>query len=110
VAYLACDRELDDFTIHNAITRHLQNRGLAVVDKESESKIEAHGLVVRYYDSWSWDLVMFLQSLQIRVLDGKTDEVLATATFSQGRFLHSFPSSESVVEKLFAELDSKDAF
>ena len=108
--FLACDRELDDFTIHNAITQQLLSRSLSVVDKGSQKGIEGNGLVVRYNDSWSWDLVMFLQSLQIRVLDGKTSEVLATATFRQGKFFHSFPNSESTVEKLFAELDAKGVF
>lgn len=50
-------------------TRELQNRSQSVVDKGSEKSISANGLVARYMDTWKWDIVMFLQSLQIRVID-----------------------------------------
>lgn len=110
VAYLSSDRSLDSHKIHNAITRELQQRGYKVIDKGStppQSKV--NGIVVRYMDVWSWDVVMYLRSLDIKILDGRNSQILSMSNFKNG-FFHSFPNSEKVVNKLFTEFDNKGTF
>ena len=83
-AYVVSDRELDDYTIHNAITAELQKRGFRVIDSRDHAPASvSNSLVVHYLDHWNFDLiwlpVMYLSSLNIRIIDGNSSEVLATA-------------------------------
>jgi curli biogenesis system outer membrane secretion channel CsgG len=47
-----------------------------------------------------------LTSLNIRILDGRTSEVLATAQYHNSA-LHTYPSSQKEVVKMFAQLDQQ---
>ena len=40
-AYVVSDRELDDYTIHNAITAELQKRGFRVIDSRDHAPASA---------------------------------------------------------------------
>ena len=40
-AYVVSDRELDDYTIHNAITAELQKRGFRVIDSRGHAPASA---------------------------------------------------------------------
>lgn len=100
--HLASDRELDDWEIHNAITR--------VIDRGDDKFTQADGLILRYHDDWSFDIVMFLCELQIRISDRSTGEVLATSSWSQGRVFHMFPNSSNVVANMLDDLDAKGVF
>ena len=80
-AYVVSDRELDDYTIHNAITAELQKRGFRVIDSRNHTPASAsNALVVHYLDRWNFDLiwlpVMYLSSLNIRIIDGDSSEVI----------------------------------
>jgi hypothetical protein len=108
-AYVVSDRELDDYTIHNAITAELQKRGFRVIDSRDRAPASAsNALVVHYLDHWNFDLiwlpVMYLSSLNIRIIDGNSSEVLATARFNAA--MNTFPRSQTVVTNLFTQLDS----
>jgi hypothetical protein len=110
-AYVVSDRELDDYTIHNAITAELQKRGFRVIDSaDNEPASASNALVVHYLDRWNFDLiwlpVMYLSSLNIRVIDGNSSEVLATARFNAA--MNTFPRSQTVVANLFAQLDQQN--
>ena len=110
-AYVVSDRELDDYTIHNAITAELQKRGFRVIDSRDHAPASAsNALVVYYLDHWNFDLiwlpVMYLSSLNIRIIDGNSSEVLATARFNAA--MNTFPRSQTVVANLFTQLDQQN--
>jgi hypothetical protein len=110
-AYVVSDRELDDYTIHNAITAELQKRGFRVIDSRDHTPASAsNALVVHYLDHWNFDLiwlpVMYLSSLSIRIIDGNSSEVLATARFNAA--MNTFPRSQKVVANLFTQLDQQN--
>jgi hypothetical protein len=76
-AYVVSDRELDDYTIHNAITLVLQKRGFRVIGSRDHAPPSAsNALVVHYLDHWNFDFiwlpVMYLSSLNIRMIDGNS--------------------------------------
>jgi hypothetical protein len=102
------DRTLDDWKIHNLIIGQLQQRGFAAVDR-GDSKTNPQSMAFRYFDEWRWDLVMYLHSMRVRLIDGKTGRVYSTADYEQG-FQHGFPSSDKVVRDLFMALDANGAF
>jgi len=49
---------------------------------------------------------MYLSSLDIRILDGSSSEVLATARLNAA--MNTFPHSQTVVAKLFTQLDQQN--
>jgi hypothetical protein len=111
IAYVVSDRELDDYTIHNAITGELQRRGFRVIDaRDVAPQSPGNALIVHYLDRWNFDLiwlpVMYLSSLNIRIIDGNSSEVLATARFNAA--MNTFPRSQTVVAKLFAQFDQQN--
>jgi len=104
--YVMSDRELDDYTIHNAIIGELQRRGFRVIDSGDKAPASSNGaLVLHYLDNWTWDMAMYLSSLSIRVIDGNTSEVVATGQYNNS-FLHTYPDSRKEVVKIFAQLDA----
>jgi hypothetical protein len=110
-AYVVSDRELDDYTIHNAITSELQKRGFRVIDSRDHAPRSAsNAIIVHYLDRWNFDFiwlpVMYLSSLNIRIIDGNNAEVLATARFNAA--MNTFPRSPTVVANMFTHLDQQD--
>ena len=104
--YVMSDRELDDYTIHNAIIGELQRRGFRVIDSGDKAPASPGGsLVLHYLDNWTWDMCMYLSSLSIRVIDGSTSEVVATGQYNNS-FLHTYPDSRKEVVKIFGQLDA----
>ena len=49
---------------------------------------------------------MYLSSLNIRIIDGNSSEVLATARFNAA--MKTFPHSQTVVANLFTQLDQQN--
>ena len=108
-AYLVCDHELDDYTIHNAISFELINRGFKVLDLSDKQPDKVSGVVVHYMDHWAWDMSMYLDNLQVRILNGTSGEVLAIGSY-QNSALHSFPNTVKVVSEIFSDFDAKGVF
>ena len=105
--YVMSDRELDDYTIHNAIIGELQKRGHRVVESADKAPASAQGsLVLHYLDDWNWDMCMYLAALNIRVLDGNTSEPVAIGTY-RTPFLHTYANSVKEVSMLFSRLDNQ---
>jgi hypothetical protein len=110
-ALVVSDRKLDDYTIHNSITTELQKRGFRVIDSREHAPTSvSNALVVHYLDHWNFDLiwlpVMYLSSLNIRIIDGNSSEVLATARFNAA--MNTFSRSQTVVANLFTQLDQQN--
>ncbi len=110
--HLACDFEdRQDWEIHKAITKELEARGFTVVDRKAERFDRCEGIAVRYEDSWTWDITMYLRELRIRLLDGETGLVLAVSVYSGSGFFHGgWPDPNEVVADLFVDLDKKGVF
>jgi hypothetical protein len=105
--YVMSDRELDDYTIHNAIIGELQKRGHRVVDSGDKAPASAQGsLVLHYLDDWNWDMSMYLAALNIRVLDESTSEPVAIGTY-RTPFFHTYANSVKEVSMLFSRLDNQ---
>jgi len=60
-------------------------------------------------DVWKWDFTMYLRTLDIKISDGRNSHIISMANFKNG-FLHSYPDSKKVVNKLFMEFDNKGVF
>lgn len=108
--YLVSDRPIDDYSIHSAITVELQKRGFRVIDSGNKAPTSPkNALVLHYMDTWFWDMAMYLRFLDIRILDGKSSEIIATAHFKNGP-IHTFPAPQRVVADMFADMDRQKVF
>ena len=102
------DRELDDWHIQTLLISALQERGIRAVDGR-DFKQNPPTPVLRYNDYWFWDLVPYLRALDVRVIDGKTNEVMATSSYREG-IIHGYPVPRNVVRHIFNGLHEKKAF
>lgn len=72
--------------------------------------LEASDLVVEYIDVWRWDLVMYLESISVRLYDPTTGNLVAVAKWAQkDQMFHSYPKPEEVVREVFTDLFAKVA-
>jgi hypothetical protein len=87
----------------NAAEEALTARGLTVSSGFVQDKPADADFYVEVIDRWQWDLAMFLASLEIRFVDNATGDLIATGTFRQGTFFHTFPDQR---QKTFEVIDS----
>lgn len=107
VAVIPDRSDMDDYHIHSLLISALQDRGFRAVDGRS-FKENPPTTVLRYNDYWFWDLVPYLRALDVRVLDGKTNEVMATSSYREG-IIHGYPVPRNVVRHVFNGLQEKGA-
>lgn len=62
--------------------------------------------VISYVDVWRWDLVMYLQSLTIRLYDAETGDLLVTGDWRDSP-LHGFRDAKVVVQGVVKEMFAK---
>ncbi|MBC2741572.1 MAG: hypothetical protein HGJ93_00605 [Desulfosarcina sp.] len=106
--YLVSNNKLDDdYRIHDAIIAELHNRGYIVVDLKDEMPDSVDGIIFSYKDTWSWDFVMVLSTLDIRVLDGHNRKLLGSGYWGRP-FWHNYPKPEDAVSELFREMKFKN--
>lgn len=77
----------------------LVHYGFNVRSGPDVSTLKDTDLIVRYTDRWRWDLVMYLRSLDVRVYDGATGDLLVSGSWKNSP-LHGFYSAETVVTTL----------
>ena len=65
-------------------------------------------MIVRYVDDWSWDLTMYLHTLDIQILDARTGELLANGGWKNSAF-HGFYGAGKVTEQVVADILTKMA-
>jgi hypothetical protein len=63
-------------------------------------------LILAYTDVWSWDLVMYLDSLRINLFEGSSGNLLVTGTWKNS-FIHSFPNAQVVIKELLDDMFAK---
>jgi hypothetical protein len=78
------------------------SHNLKISAGESEPKSMSTDLLVKYSDSWQWDISMYLQSFEITLYD-KNGNLLATGQW-QNSLMHSFPNEGKVVKNVVDEI------
>ncbi len=63
-------------------------------------------VIVAYSDVWSWDLLMYLNSLTINLFHGPTGNLLVTGRWDNSVF-HGFQNPRHVIKELFDDIFSK---
>lgn len=62
--------------------------------------------VISYVDVWKWDLMMYLNSISIRLFDGSSGDLLVTGEWRDSD-LHGFRDAKLVVENVVHEMLQK---
>lgn len=62
--------------------------------------------LVSYIDVWRWDLVMYLQSLSVRIFDAQTGDLLISGQWKDSP-LHGFRNAEEVMKGLVSDMMQK---
>ncbi len=63
-------------------------------------------LVVRYADSWRWDMTMYLGALDIQVYDTQSGTLIASGSWKNSA-LHGYHDSEKVTGQVIDEIFAK---
>ena len=82
----------------------LSNNGLKAKSGSIADKPKQVDLYVEFVDRWTWDMAMYLKSLDVYVRDNRNGQLVGSGKFHQG-FMHSFPSPskkcQEVVDSIF---------
>ena len=62
--------------------------------------------IVSYVDVWRWDIVMYLQSVAIKIFDARSGDLLIAGDWRNSAF-HGFQDEDRVVSELVAEMTAK---
>lgn len=95
-----------EMTAH--LTTALQAEGLQVRAPLPPGTRQAGDVdaVVSYVDVWRWDLVMYLQSISVRLFDARTGDLLVTGQWRDSA-LHGFRDAKTVVQGVVTEMMAK---
>lgn len=83
-----------------AIQRNLENHGVSVSVAPACDKADMN---VTYTDSWFWDIVMYLRSMDIRFYKAPSGGLIASGHWKNS-LLHQFPNADSVVQDLMDDM------
>lgn len=72
----------------------LSARGVTVTAGAIQNKPKDADFYVEVVDHWKWDVAMFLLSLDIHFKDNATGDLIATGSFKQSEFFHTFPNQQ----------------
>jgi hypothetical protein len=86
--------ELGKYGIHSAVVN------------ESHPIPDDVDLVVRYDDTWNWDMKDYLYALEIEFIDNGSGKVVAKGTFTSS-YAHNFPTPEKEVPKMIKSMFDK---
>jgi len=97
--------------VDDDVRRALLHRGFSETEGTDDTIQNKNvDLVVKYDDHWTWDLTMYLRSIDIELFDGKTGSLVAESSWQNSAF-HRFPNAGDVVDDLvnqtFDKIDSK---
>ena len=87
----------------NAAEEGLAARGVTVTSGNIQDKPKDADFYVEVVDRWQWDVAMFLASLEIRLIENATGNMIATGSFRQSTFFHTFPDAR---KKTFEVIDA----
>jgi len=87
----------------NAAEEALAAHSVTVTSGNIQAKPKDADFYVEVVDRWQWDVAMFLASLEIRFRENATGNIIATGSFRQGTFFHTFPDQR---KKTFEVIDA----
>ncbi|HKU19301.1 MAG TPA: hypothetical protein VJP80_08675 [Candidatus Saccharimonadales bacterium] len=90
----------------NAFRKALMQRGLKVTEGETEPQTKSTDLVVKYDDTWRWDIAMYLLSLDVQIYDSKTGALVAESEWHNSP-AHTWPNVDTVVGQLMQQTFNK---
>ncbi|MFL9959360.1 hypothetical protein PQR65_38955 [Paraburkholderia nemoris] len=83
-----------------AIQRNLENHGVSVSVAPACDKADMN---VAYTESWFWDIVMYLRSMDIRFYKAPSGGLIASGHWKNSA-LHQFPNADGVVQDLMDDM------
>ncbi|MBW3564898.1 MAG: hypothetical protein KY459_09260 [Acidobacteria bacterium] len=89
-----------------AIQRELLKKGISVLTGAEGQHPANADLILRYNDSWNWDITMYLDALDMQFSDAASGALVATATWNNSA-LHGYHGLDGVVEGLVSEVLKK---
>lgn len=90
-----------DTHLHSALLQEgLNVKGTLPQGTRRSGDVDA---LVSYVDVWRWDLVMYLQSLSVRMFDAETGDLLISGQWKDSA-LHGFRNAEDVMKGLVSEM------
>lgn len=88
----------------NAAQEALAERGLTVTSGYIQNKPTDADFYIEVIDRWQWDVAMYLAALEIRFMDNATGDVIATGTYRQSTFFHTFPDTRQKTFEVIASV------
>jgi len=90
----------------NSFRSALLQYGLIVTEGESAPQSKETDIVVKYDDTWRWDLAMYLLSLDVQIYDGKSGALISESTWHNSP-AHTWPDEKIVVAQLLQQTLTK---
>lgn len=94
-------------TIGGYIAADLARRNIKVALGPLKDKPNDVMMYVTYTDHWNWDVVMYLDSLEVQFIDNSNHQQIATGTFKNSKVFESLPDPRKktfeVVDSMFAK-------
>lgn len=86
----------------------LQTEGLSIKPPLPAGTRKSSGVdaIVSYTDVWRWDLVMYLKSINVRLYDAKSGDLVATGQWQDSQ-LHGFRDAKVIVQGVVSEMMAK---
>ena len=94
-----------NLTVSRYIGEALIPRGVSIRAGAGETLPPDLDFLITYEDKWTWDLKMYLESLEIKFLNPTNREVLASGSYHQGVF-HGYPDLQQTVEDVIQSIYS----
>ena len=96
--------EAMDGALRNALVQNgFTLRAPLPAGTRQSSEVDA---IVSYVDVWRWDIVMYLQSVAVKIFDARNGDLLVTGDWKNSAF-HGFQDEKRVVSELVAEMTAK---
>ncbi len=73
---------------------------------EGTRKSDEVDAIISYVDVWRWDIVMYLQSIAIKMFDARTGDLLVTGDWRNSA-MHGFHGDKEIVAELISEMTGK---
>lgn len=95
--------EMDAF-LHSALVK--EGYTVRAPLREGTRTSDEVDAIVSYVDVWRWDIVMYLQSIAIKMFDARTGDLLVTADWKNSA-MHGYHGDGEIVGELVGEMSGK---
>lgn len=95
--------DMDNYIQRDLLSRGVDVKAMAAPGTRKMTNVDA---VVSYSDTWRWDLVMYLKSLDISIFDASSGSLLISGHWENSA-LHGFQDPAGVINQVMDEMFSK---